>query len=181
MSRIGKLPVAVPQGVDIDIDGNNVKVKGPKGELQRELHKEMILKREDNVIIVERPSEDKKHKSLHGLTRTLLFNMVTGVTQGYQKTLELVGVGYRASLQGKKLVLAVGYSHPVEFEPADDLQIEVPANNRIIVKGIDKEKVGQLAAKIRAVREPEPYKGKGIKYEGEYIRRKAGKAGKAGR
>ncbi|WP_066640463.1 50S ribosomal protein L6 [Desulfolucanica intricata] len=177
MSRIGKLPIEIPQGVEVQIDGNNVKVKGPKGELQREIHKDMILKKVDNQLVVERPSDQKNHRSLHGLTRTLLNNMIVGVTKGYEKKLELVGVGYRASLQGKKLVLSVGYSHPVEFEPEAGLEIEVPANNRIVVKGINKEKVGALAANIRAVREPEPYKGKGIKYEGEYIRRKAGKAG----
>ena len=181
MSRIGRQPVPVPPGVEVAVEGSTVRVKGPKGELVRELHRDMIIKYEDGKLVVERPSDSKLHKSLHGLTRTLLANMVTGVTAGYQKGLELVGVGYRASLQGKKLVLAVGYSHPVEIEPEEGLEIEVPAPTRVIVKGADKEKVGALAAKIRSVREPEPYKGKGIKYEGEKIRRKAGKAGGKGK
>ncbi len=178
MSRIGKRPVPVPDGVDVQVnDTNYIKVKGPKGELERQLHEDMIVKVENGNIIVERPTEKKEHKSLHGLTRTLINNMVVGVTQGYEKSLELVGVGYRATKQGEKLVLAVGYSHPVEIVPPKGLEIEVPSPNKITVKGVDKEKVGALAANIRAVREPEPYKGKGIKYEGEYIRRKVGKAG----
>jgi large subunit ribosomal protein L6 len=177
MSRIGKQPIPVPAGVEVQIDGSNVRVKGPKGQLEKNLHRDMIIKYEEGRLLVERPSENKLHRSLHGLTRTLLNNMVVGVTSGFQKNLELVGVGYRASKQGKKLVLAVGYSHPVEIEPEEGLEIEVPAPTKINVKGVDKEKVGALAAAIRAVREPEPYKGKGIRYEGEYIRRKAGKAG----
>jgi len=177
MSRIGKRPIPVPAGVEVQIEGNRVRVKGPKGQLEKNLHPDMIIKYEEGRLLVERPSDNKLHRSLHGLTRTLLNNMVAGVTNGFQKNLELVGVGYRASKQGKKLVLAVGYSHPVEIEPDEGLEIEVPAPNKIIVKGVDKEKVGALAAVIRAVREPEPYKGKGIRYEGEYIRRKAGKAG----
>ncbi len=177
MSRIGRQPVPVPPGVEVRIDGNNVKVKGPKGELERNLHRDMIIKYEDGNLLVERPTESKTHKSLHGLTRTLLNNMVVGVTKGFQKNLELVGVGFRAAKQGKKLVLAVGYSHPVEIEPEAGVEIEVPAPNKISVSGIDKERVGALAAVIHAVREPEPYKGKGIRYEGEKIRRKAGKAG----
>ncbi len=177
MSRIGKQPIPVPAGVEIQIEGNNVRVKGPKGQLEKSLHRDMIIKYEEGRLLVERPSDNKLHRSLHGLTRTLLSNMVVGVTNGFQKNLELVGVGYRASKQGKKLVLAVGYSHPVEIEPDEGLEIEVPAPTKINVKGVDKEKVGALAAAIRAVREPEPYKGKGIRYEGEYIRRKAGKAG----
>lgn len=181
MSRIGKQPIPVPPGVEVQIDGNTVKVKGPKGQLEKEMHRDMIIKYEDGKLLVERPSDNKLHRSLHGLTRTLLNNMVLGVTNGFQKNLELVGVGYRASKQGNKLVLAVGYSHPVEIEPEPGLEIEVPAPTKISVKGIDKEKVGALAAVIRAVREPEPYKGKGIKYEGEIIRRKVGKAGGKGK
>lgn len=177
MSRIGKLPVNIPDGVQVNLQDNKLTVKGPKGELQRQLHEEMAINIEDGQIVVTRPSDDKKHRALHGLTRALIFNMVEGVTNGYQRGLELVGVGYRAQLQGKKLVLQVGYSHPVEFEPGKDMSIEVPAQNKIIIKGIDKEQVGALAANIRAVREPEPYKGKGIKYEGEIIKRKAGKTG----
>ncbi len=178
MSRIGKKPVPVPDGVDVKLDDNNyIKVKGPKGELERQLHRDMVIKVEEGNIIVERPTEKKEHKSLHGLTRSLVNNMVEGVTKGFEKGLELVGVGYRATKQGEKLVLAVGYSHPVEIVPPKGLEIEVPSPNKITVKGVDKEMVGALAANIRAVREPEPYKGKGIKYEGEHIRRKVGKAG----
>lgn len=181
MSRIGKQPITVPAGVDVQIEGNNVRVKGPKGQLERELHRDMIIKYEEGRLTVERPSENKLHRGLHGLTRTLLNNMVVGVTAGFHKNLELVGVGYRASKQGNKLVLAVGYSHPVEIEPETGIEIEVPAPTKISVKGLDKEKVGALAAVIRAVREPEPYKGKGIRYEGEIIRRKVGKAGGKGK
>lgn len=177
MSRIGKLPITIPAGVDVKIDGNNISVKGPKGLLTRTLHKDMNLAIEDGKIIVTRPSDEKEHRALHGLTRALVANMVNGVTAGFEKTLELVGVGYRAAKQGNKLVLTVGYSHPVEFEPEKELEIEVPAPNKVIVKGADKEKVGLLAANIRAVREPEPYKGKGIKYSDEVVRRKVGKAG----
>ncbi|MDK2823765.1 MAG: large subunit ribosomal protein [Clostridia bacterium] len=177
MSRIGKLPVTIPDGVQVTLQDNVITVKGPKGELTRELHNEMEVVVEDKQVIIMRPSDSNKHKALHGLTRTLVNNMVEGVTKGYQKTLELVGVGYRAQMQGKKLVLQVGYSHPVEIEPGKNLEIEVPAPTKVIVKGIDKEEVGTLAANIRAVREPEPYKGKGIRYEGERIKLKAGKAG----
>ncbi|NLW25470.1 MAG: 50S ribosomal protein L6 [Clostridia bacterium] len=177
MSRIGKLPVNIPDGVQVKLENNVITVKGPKGELTRKLHDEMIVEVKDNQVIVTPPNEDRKYKALWGLTRTLVNNMVEGVTKGFQKNLELVGVGYRAQLQGKKLVLQVGYSHPVEIEPGEFTQIEVPAPNKIIVKGIDKEEVGSLAANIRAVREPEPYKGKGIRYEGEHIKLKAGKAG----
>lgn len=177
MSRIGKLPISIVDGVEITIaEGNYVTVKGPKGQLEKQLHPDMILEKADGQVKVICPSDDKR--ALWGLTRTLLNNMVVGVTQGYSKNLELVGVGYRAQLQGKKLVLAVGYSHPVEFEPEENMEIEVPAPTKIIVKGIDKEKVGSLAANIRAVREPEPYKGKGIRYEGEVVKLKAGKSGK---
>lgn len=181
MSRIGKKPIPVPQGVDITIDGSNIMVKGPKGQLEKEFHRDMIIKLEDNTLVVERPSDAKNHRSLHGLTRTLLSNMVEGVTKGFQRNLELVGVGYRASKQGDKLVLTVGYSHPVEIEAPAGIEIEVPAPTKIAIKGYDKQVVGQLAANIRAVREPEPYKGKGIKYEGEVIRRKAGKTSGKGK
>lgn len=177
MSRIGKMPITVPAGVDVKLDGNTITVKGPKGQLTRELHQDMKIELDNGVITVTRPSDQKEHRSLHGLTRTLVNNMVTGVTTGYEKTLDLVGVGYKASKQGNKLVLAIGYSHPVEIEPENGLEIEVPAPTKIIVKGADKEKVGMLAANIRAHREPEPYKGKGIKYSDEVIRRKVGKTG----
>ncbi|MDW7674579.1 MAG: 50S ribosomal protein L6 [Bacillota bacterium] len=177
MSRIGKLPVVIPDGVNVTIEGTNVKVKGPKGELARDFHQDMSIVMEDSQVVVTRPSDDKFHRSLHGLTRALLQNMVDGVTKGFTRNLELVGVGYRASKQGDKLVLSVGYSHPVELTPDQGLEIEVPAPTKISIKGIDKQVVGAFAAKVRAVREPEPYKGKGIKYEGERIRRKVGKAG----
>jgi len=178
MSRIGRKPIQVPSGVDVSLDNNVITVKGPKGTLQRELHKDMKVTVEGGVITIERPSDDKFHRALHGTTRTIVANMVNGVTQGYSKSLELVGVGYRASKSGEKLVLNVGYSHPVEIVPEKGIEFEVPAQNKIIVKGIDKELVGAVAAKVRAVREPEPYKGKGIKYEDERILRKEGKAGK---
>ena len=177
MSRIGKLPIAIPTGVEVKIDGKVVTVKGPKGSLVREFHPEVNIDVEESQILVSRVSDQPLHRSLHGLTRTLLDNMVIGVTQGFSKGLELVGVGYRAAMQGSKLVLTVGKSHPVEMIPAEGLSVEVPAPTKIIVKGMDKEKVGALAANIRSVREPEPYKGKGIKYEGEVIRRKVGKTG----
>jgi len=177
MSRIGRLPVAIPAEVDVKLEGNVLRVKGPKGELTRALHPVMEIRMGDGQVVIARPSEAKEHKSLHGLTRTLVHNMVEGVTKGYEKGLELVGVGYRAAKQGDKLVITVGYSHPVEILPEEGLEIEVPAPNRIIVKGADKEKVGAMAARIRKVREPEPYKGKGIKYAQETVRRKVGKAG----
>lgn len=176
MSRIGKLPINIVDGVEVTIaEGNHVTVKGPKGQLEKQLHPDMILEQENGQVKVICPDASKN--ALWGLTRTLLNNMVIGVTQGYSKSLELVGVGYRAQMQGKKLVLQVGYSHPVEFEPEEDMEIEVPAPTQVIVKGIDKEKVGSLAANIRAVREPEPYKGKGIRYTGEVVKLKAGKSG----
>lgn len=181
MSRIGKAPVKIPSGVDVTIDGHLVKVKGPKGELSREMHASMSISVEDGEVVVRRPSDGKLHRSLHGLTRTLIANMIEGVTKGYEKVLEIKGVGYRASMQGNKLVLAVGYSHPVEVEAPKGIEFQVPSATRISVKGIDKELVGEVAANIRAVRKPEPYLGKGIMYEGERIRRKAGKAGKVGR
>ncbi|MDI3533685.1 MAG: large subunit ribosomal protein [Thermosediminibacterales bacterium] len=177
MSRIGKLPIDIPEGVDIKVDGNIVTVKGPKGQLVKQFPKEMEIQLNDKQVIVKRPTDQKKHKALHGLTRSLIANMVEGVTKGFQKTLEIEGVGYRAAKQGNKLVLTIGYSHPVEIEQPKGIEIEVPANNKIVVKGIDKELVGITAANIRKVREPEPYKGKGIRYENEYIRRKVGKTG----
>ena len=178
MSRIGRMPIAVPAGVTVDIAENNkVTVKGPKGTLERVLPAKMVIKQEDGHLIVTRPNDLKKMKSLHGLTRTLLHNMVVGVTDGFTKELEVNGVGYRAAKQGKKLVLSLGYSHPVEMEDPEGLESTVDGN-KIIVKGIDKEKVGQYAAEIRAKRAPEPYKGKGIKYADEVIRRKVGKTGK---
>ena len=179
MSRIGRLPVAIPAGVTVEIAENNkVTVTGPKGTLVRELPTEMEIKKEGEEIVVTRPSDLKRMKALHGLTRTLINNMVVGVTDGFQKELELIGVGYRAQLQGKKLVLNVGYSHPVEFTPEEGIEIEVPSNTKVIVKGYDKQKVGELAANIRGVRPPEPYKGKGIRYVDEFVRRKEGKTGK---
>ncbi len=178
MSRIGRMPIAIPQGVEVKIGANNeVTVKGPKGTLSKVLHKDMIIKQEGSEIIIERPDDKKENRSLHGLTRTLLNNMVVGVTDGYAKTLQINGVGYRCQKQGKKLVLTLGYSHPVEMEDGDDYTFEVPDPNTIIVKGIDKQIVGQIAAVVREKRLPEPYKGKGIKYADEVIRRKEGKTG----
>jgi large subunit ribosomal protein L6 len=177
MSRIGKMPVEIPNGVNVDISANTVAVKGPKGSLTKELHKDMIIKKEGGKVIVARPSDEKLHKALHGLTRTLINNMVIGVTKGFEKSLEINGVGYRAQKQGKKLVLTLGYSHPVEMEEPEGITIDVPATNKIIVKGCDKQAVGEIAAKIRSKRVPEVYKGKGVKYETEVIRRKEGKAG----
>lgn len=182
MSRIGRMPIAIPKGVDIKINAeNNVTVKGSKGTLTKDMHKDMIIKVEGDTVLVQRPTEQKMHKSLHGLTRTLINNMVEGVTKGFEKTLEINGVGYRAQKQGKKLILTLGYSHPVEMDEPAGITIEVPAPNKIIVKGMDKQAVGELAAKIRGKREPEPYKGKGIKYETEVIRRKEGKTGGKGK
>ena len=173
MSRIGKLPIPVPAGVTVTIGANNeVTVKGPKGELSRTLHADMIIKSENNEIIVERPSEEKMHKALHGLTRTLINNMVVGVTEGFKKELEINGVGYRAQKQGKKLVLNLGYSHPVEMEEIDGITIEVPDQNKIIISGPDKQVVGAFAANVREKRPPEPYHQKGIRYQGEVIRTK---------
>ncbi len=180
MSRIGRMPITIPAGVDVKIaDDNTVTVKGPKGTLTQKLHPDMTFDMKDGVINVVRPSENKNHKSLHGLTRSLLFNMVEGVTNGFSKELEINGVGYRAAMQGKKLVMNLGYSHQVEMDPVEGIEIEVPAPNKIIVKGADKQLVGHIAANIREKRPPEPYKGKGIKYVTEHIRRKEGKAGKA--
>jgi large subunit ribosomal protein L6 len=179
MSRIGKLPVAIPSGVTVQVTPDNVvTVKGPKGQLVKAMSNKIKITVEENSIVVARHNDEKEQRALHGLTRALVQNMVTGVTAGYQKTLELVGVGYRATLQGKKLVLSLGYSHPVEVEAVAGIDFETPAANRIIVRGIDKELVGAIAADIRTWRKPEPYKGKGIKYDNEVIRRKEGKTGK---
>ena len=178
MSRIGRKPIEVPSGVTVSLDNTAITVKGPKGSLSRELHKDMKVTVDGNVITVERPSDNKLHRSLHGTTRSVIQNMVSGVSDGFTKSLELVGVGYRANKTGDKVVLNVGYSHPVEIVPESGIEFDVPSNTKIIVKGIDKELVGATAAKIRSVREPEPYKGKGIKYENERIIRKEGKAGK---
>lgn len=182
MSRIGKMPIELPKGVDVKVDGNNViTVKGQKGTLTKDLHKDMIIKIEDSQILVQRPSDQKNHKALHGLTRSLVNNMVVGVTNGFEKALDIVGVGYRAQKQGKKLVLTLGYSHPVEMDEPAGITIDVPAPNKIIVKGTDKQAVGEFAAKIRGKREPEVYKGKGIRYEGEVIKLKEGKTGGKGK
>jgi large subunit ribosomal protein L6 len=179
MSRIGKMPVVVPSGVDLKIGEDNlITVKGPKGTLERRLPSDMNIALENGQVEITRPNELKRSKSLHGLTRTLINNMVVGVTEGYKKVLEINGVGYRAAKNGNKLTLSLGYSHPVEMIDPEGITSEVEGTNKIIVSGIDKEKVGQYAANIREKRPPEPYKGKGIKYETEYIRRKAGKAGK---
>ena len=179
MSRIGRMPVTIPAGVEVSVaEPNVVTVKGPKGTLTQTMRPEMIIKVEDGVIHVGRPSEDKLHKSLHGLTRTLIHNMVEGVSAGYQKKLQLVGVGSRSALKGKDLEMQLGYSHPVIMECPENITFEVPSQTEIVVSGISKEQVGQVAANVRAWRKPEPYKGKGIRYEGEHVRRKVGKAGK---
>jgi large subunit ribosomal protein L6 len=178
MSRIGKVPVQIPAGVDVKIDGTTVVVKGPKGTLTQTFHKDMTIRTEGNVIYVERPSDEKIHKSLHGLTRTLVANMVSGVVNGYSKELEINGVGYRAVKQGSKVVMNLGFSHQVEVSEIPGIKIDVPAPNKIIISGPDKQQVGQFAAELREKRPPEPYKGKGIKYADEVIHRKEGKAGK---
>ncbi|RDY25914.1 50S ribosomal protein L6 [Romboutsia weinsteinii] len=179
MSRIGVKPITVPAGVEVTIaEGNFITVKGPKGTLSKEFSNELTIKQEENTITVERPTNNKKHRSLHGLTRTLLDNMVVGVTTGFEKKLELVGVGYRAQKQGTKLVMNLGYSHPVEMEDPEGITVEAPNQTELVVKGIDKQLVGNYAAKIRDWRKPEPYKGKGIRYAGEVVRRKEGKTGK---
>jgi large subunit ribosomal protein L6 len=180
MSRIGRLPITVPAGVDITLDGRIITVAGPKGTLTRQLPPRMQLEREGDVLTVVRPTESKMDKSLHGLTRSLVNNMVVGVTAGYRKGLEIVGVGYRAQKVGEKLTLALGYSHPVEIDPPAGITFELETPLKLAVVGIDKELVGQIAAKVRATRKPEPYKGKGVRYAGEKVRRKAGKAGKIG-
>jgi large subunit ribosomal protein L6 len=181
VSRIGKKPINLPAGTDVQIADNLVTVKGPKGVLEQVTASEINVQIEDGVLYVTRPSDQKRHRALHGLTRALLANMVTGVVDGFEKKLELVGVGYRVQLQGNKLVINIGFSHPVEVLPPAGIEFEVPAPTRITVKGIDKQLVGNTAAHIRAIREPEPYKGKGIRYEGEIVRRKAGKAGAKGK
>ena len=173
------MPIAVPQGVEVRIDGTRVTVKGPKGELSRDLNPEMRIEQKDGQVIVSRPTDQPRHRAMHGLTRSLVANMVAGVTEGFSKTLELQGVGYRAQMQGRDLVLAIGYSHPVNVPPPPGIEFEVDGTSRIIVRGINREHVGQAAADVRKIRPPEPYKGKGIRYQGEYVRRKAGKAGKA--
>ena len=179
MSRIGNKAISVPAGVEVTVaDANVVTVKGPKGTLTKQLNKDMIIKSEPGAVTVERPSEDKLHKSLHGLTRTLINNMVEGVTNGFSKKLEIVGVGYRAQKQGKELVLNIGFSHQVRVAETDTIKIDVPDANHIVISGCDKQEVGQFACEIREKRPPEPYKGKGIRYEGEYVIRKEGKAGK---
>ena len=180
MSRIGRLPITVPQGVDVTLDGERITVKGPRGELSRELVPEMHVVQEDGALRVERPDDEKRSRALHGLTRTLVANMVVGVTDGYRKGLEITGVGYRAQLVGRKLQLNLGYSHPVEIDPPAGIAFEIDNPTRLSVTGIDKELVGHVAARVRATRKPEPYKGKGVRYAGEVIRRKAGKAGKIG-
>ncbi len=177
MSRIGKKPIEIPKGVEVAIDGSRVRVKGPKGELTQEFRSELSIRQEDGQVVVERPNETASVRALHGLTRALLANMVEGVTSGFRKGLELVGVGYRAEKKGKSLVLTVGYSHPVEIPEPTGITFSTPAPTQIVVEGIDKQQVGQLAAEIRSVRPPEPYKGKGIRYQGEQVRRKAGKTG----
>jgi large subunit ribosomal protein L6 len=177
MSRIGKKPIVVPKNVTVTIEGQRVKVKGPKGELERELHREMALAMENGEIVVSRPSDEAEHKSLHGLTRTLIANMVEGVTKGFQKQLEIVGVGYKAEVRPYGLQMALGYSHPIEVRAPKGIKLTAPAPTSVTIEGADKEVVGQIAAEIRSLRPPEPYKGKGIKYAGEQIRRKAGKAG----
>ena len=181
MSRIGKKPIAIPAGVDVKIDGSKVTVKGPKGELTNTFNSAISIAMENNEVVVSRPSDNKEHRSLHGLTRTLIANMVEGVTNGYKKQLEVNGVGYRAQKQGKDLVMNLGYSHQVIMPEIDGITIEVPNNNTIIISGPDKQKVGQFAAEVREKRPPEPYKGKGIKYVDEHIRRKEGKAAKGGK
>lgn len=178
MSRIGKKPVVIPSGVQVTVEDNFVTVKGPKGQLARQFSKELTINVEENELNVSRPSDNKVHRALHGTTRSVLANMVEGVTNGFTKTLEMVGVGYRAAKAGNKLTLSVGKSHPVEIVPEEGIEFEVPAPTQILVKGINKERVGQIAAEIRSVREPEPYKGKGIRYQGEKVRRKEGKTGK---
>jgi large subunit ribosomal protein L6 len=176
MSRIGRKPIAVPSGVEVTINGPHVKVKGPQGVLENTFHKSMTIGLEDSVLTVTRPSDSKRHKALHGLTRALLKNMVTGVSDGFSKVLDIVGVGYSAKLEDNKLVLDLGYSHPIVYEPAEGVEMEVPVPTRIVVKGIDRQKVGQAAAEIRGFRPPEPYKGKGVRYHDEEVRKKAGKA-----
>lgn len=178
MSRVGKKIIEIPSGVEVKFDGSTVTVKGPKGELTKTFNEEMTFKQEDNTIEIERPSESKEHRTIHGTTRALLQNMITGVSTGFERSLELIGVGYRAQMQGQTLVLNVGLSHPVEIETSEYITITVDKNTNVKVEGISKEEVGAVASKIRSIRPPEPYKGKGIRYVGEYVRRKEGKTGK---
>jgi large subunit ribosomal protein L6 len=178
MSRIGKAPITVPSGVDVTISGRTVTVKGPKGSLSRDIPGEIVVRKEESTLLVERPNDERQNRSLHGLSRTLVNNMVIGVTEGFTKELEIVGVGYRAEAQGANLRLALGFSHPVVVPAPDGISFEIPVQTRVIVKGIDKELVGQVAANIRSIRKPEPYKGKGVRYLNERILRKAGKTGK---
>lgn len=178
MSRIGKMPIEIPDNVEVSIEGSSIIVNGPKGELERRLHPEVIVKKDDSTIRVSQYSEQNFHRSLHGLTRTLIDNMIVGVSKGFEKNLEIQGVGYRAIKKGDDLELQVGYSHPVTIKQREGIEIMVPAPNKISVRGADKQLVGQVAAEIRSVRSPEPYKGKGIRYEGEHVRRKVGKTGK---
>jgi len=173
------MPIPLPKGVELRLEGTRAVVKGPKGELARDLDPDMKIEQQDGQVLVSRPTDQPRHRALHGLTRALLANMVAGVSEGFSKTLEMQGVGYRAQMQGQDLVLAIGFSHPVTVPPPQDIQFEVDGTSKIIVKGINKEQVGQVAADVRKIRPPEPYKGKGIRYAGEYVRRKAGKAGKA--
>ncbi len=181
MSRIGRKPITVPAGVDVTIDGSTVTVKGPKGTLSGTFNSNMSIELDAGVITVSRPNDEKENRALHGLTRTLISNMVEGVSTGFKKELEIVGVGYRAAMEGKSVVLTVGYSHTVKMDPPEGVTVEVPAPNKIVVSGSDKQVVGQFACEIRAVRPPEPYKGKGIKYVDEVVRRKEGKSGKGGK
>jgi large subunit ribosomal protein L6 len=178
MSRIGLRPIEIPEGVEVKQNGNTITVKGPKGTLTQDVHHDMKINIDGNVLTVERPSDHKEHRSLHGTTRSNIANMVEGVSKGFEKSLEIIGVGYRAQKQGNKVVINAGYSHPVEIENIDGIEIDVPKNTEVIVKGIDKQLVGAIAANIRAIRPPEPYKGKGIRYVGEYVRRKEGKTAK---
>ena len=178
MSRIGLKPITIPSGVEVKIDNNYVTVKGPKGTLEQQINKDLTINMQEDTITLERPTDKKDHRSMHGLSRTLIANMVEGVTEGYSKTLNIIGVGYRAQKQGKKLILNLGFSHPVEMEDPEGIEVEVPDANKIIVSGINKELVGNYAAIIRELRKPEPYKGKGVRYENEVVRRKEGKTGK---
>jgi large subunit ribosomal protein L6 len=175
MSRIGRLPIEIPSGVDVQVEPGQVRVKGPKGELSQHVSPDLSIEREDSTLRVSRPTDRGEHRALHGLTRSLIFNMVQGVTNGFEKQLEIQGVGYRAQLRGKSLELALGYSHPVRVEAPDGIEFEVPQPTQIIVRGIDKQAVGEIAAQIRKLRPPEPYKGKGVRYAGEYVARKVGK------
>ena len=179
MSRVGKMPIELPTGVQVRVDGTRVTVTGPRGELSRDIDREMTVEQSDGRLLVSRPTDQQRHRAMHGLTRSLVDNMVKGVSEGFSKTLEMQGVGYRAQMQGQDLVLAIGFSHPVQIPPPPTIEFEVEGTTRIIVKGINREQVGQVAADVRKIRPPEPYKGKGIRYLGEYVRRKAGKAGKA--